>query len=458
MKKLLLLLPLIFLSLIIFTGQKSQDQPERWNPDPSMTRIYAESEYIPLPQNDNVIFSTATRMISLPNGVFAVSPNFRVHPSAGTQSETPITRHPLNQLIMLGSANTYRGGSTFSTGVYVTTDGGATWFGSDTLNNGGFSFGDPGPVIDKNGTFLMSYITTTGSMGASYSSNNGINWAPTVTFPGASTSADKNLSGTDDSPSSAYYGRSYTVYTEFAGTYTNRIVISYTANGGVTWSSVAPVSPPTSSGHHHQGCDVRTGPNGEVYVVWANCTTNGQNSTEDSLGFAKSLDGGVTWALTTNSADNMNGIRSASLFNSIRANGFPRIDVDRSGGPRNGWIYVVTGEKTDAPATDVSDVILHKSTNGGTNWTSSRVNQDAAGNGKYQYMPAVRVDEFGGVNVIFYDTRNTATNDSAQIYVARSVDGGSTWSEILVSDHKFKPKPISGLATGYQGDYIGITS
>lgn len=458
MKKLLLLLPLIFLSLIIFTGQKTQDQSERWNPDPSMTRIYAESEYIPLPQNDNVIFSTATRMISLPNGVFAVSPNFRVHPSAGTQSETPITRHPSNQLIMLGSANTYRGGSTFSTGVYVTTDGGATWFGSDTLNNGGFSYGDPGPVIDKNGTFLMSYITTTGSMGASYSSNNGINWAPTVTFPGASTSADKNLSGTDDSPSSAYYGRSYTVYTEFAGTYTNRIVISYTTNGGVTWSSIAPVSPPTSSGHHHQGCDVRTGPNGEVYVVWANCTTNGQNSTEDSLGFARSLDGGVTWALTTNSADNMNGIRSASLFNSIRANGFPRIDVDRSGGPRNGWIYVVTGEKTVAPATDVSDVILHKSTNGGTNWTSSRVNQDAAGNGKYQYMPAVRVDEYGGVNVIFYDTRNTTTNDSAQIYVARSVDGGSTWSEILVSDHKFKPKPISGLATGYQGDYIGITS
>ena len=110
------------------------------------------------------------------------------------------------------------------------------------------------------------------------------------------------------------------------------------------------------------------------------------------------------------------------------------------------------------PATDVSDVILHKSTNGGINWTSSRVNQDAAGNGKYQYMPAVRVDEYGGVNINYYDTRNIPTNDSAQIYVSRSIDGGSTWSDILVSDHKFKPKPISGLAGGYQGDYIGITS
>lgn len=458
MRKFIPFSSVLLFAVFFFMGQKSPDSSPRWNPDPSMTRLYTQGIYSPLPEQDNYTVSNDPRYTITPIGTFAVSPNFRVHPSAGTQSETPITRHPLNQLIMLASANTYRGGSTFSTGVYVTTDGGVTWFGSDTLNNGGFSYGDPGPMIDKNGTFLMSYITTTGSMGASASTNNGINWIPTVTFPGASTSADKNLSGTDDAPSSAYYGRSYTVYTEFAGTYTNRIVLSYTTNSGTSWSSVTPVSPPTSSGHHHQGCDVRVGPNGEVYVVWANCTTNGQNSTEDSLGFAKSTNGGVSWVVSKNNANNMNGIRAAALFNSIRANGFPRIDVDRSGGTRNGWIYVVTAEKTIAPATDVADVILHKSTDGGNTWSASRVNQDAAGNGKYQYMPAVRVDEYGGVNVVFYDTRNTATNDSAQVFVARSIDGGTSWSEILISDQKFRPTPISGLATGYQGDYIGITS
>ncbi len=323
MKGFLLLLPILVIGLFLFTGQKSPDNSAKWNSDPSMTRIYQTGEYIPLPQSDNTVFSTSTRYVSTPIGVFAVSPNFRVHPSAGTQSEVPIVRHPSNQLIMLGSANTYRGGSTFSTGVYVTTNGGLTWFGSDTLNNGGFNSGDPGPAIDKDGRFLMSYITTTGSMGASYSINNGINWAPTFTFPGATTSADKNLSGTDDAPSSAFYGRSYTVYTEFGGSFINRIVLSYTTNGGVSWSTVAPVSPPTSSGHHHQGCDVRVGPTGQVYVVWANCLTNGQNSTEDSLGFAMSSNGGVSWAVAKNNADNMNGIRTASLINGIRASGFP---------------------------------------------------------------------------------------------------------------------------------------
>ena len=90
-------------------------------------------------------------------------------------------------------------------------------------------------------------------MGASFSTNNGITWSPTVTFPGATTSADKNMSATDDAPSSAFYGRSYTVYTEFGGSFVNRIVSSYTTNGGVNWSPVAPVSPSDSSGHFHQG-------------------------------------------------------------------------------------------------------------------------------------------------------------------------------------------------------------
>jgi hypothetical protein len=131
MKKFLFLLPVLSLSLILFMGQKSQDRPEKWNIDSRMTRMIQQSEYVPLPQNDNVVFSTSTRYISTPNGVYAVSPNFRVHPSAGTQSEVPITRHPSNQLIMLASASRTEG-STFKPGVYVTTNGGVSWFGSDT--------------------------------------------------------------------------------------------------------------------------------------------------------------------------------------------------------------------------------------------------------------------------------------------------------------------------------------
>ncbi|MDR3667870.1 MAG: hypothetical protein P4L35_13590, partial [Ignavibacteriaceae bacterium] len=85
-----------------------------------------------------------------------------------------------------------------------------------------------------------------------------------------------------------------------------------------------------------------------------------------------------------------------------------------------------------------------------------RVNQDVLNNGKDQYMPCINVDAVGAVNVVYYDNRNT-TADSTQVYISRSIDGGSTWSDIQVSDHTFKPFSITGAATGYQGDYIGIT-
>lgn len=441
----------------VFSDSQSQDNSPKWNIDPR-TRIDLNplGQYIELPAGDNASFSNEIRYISTPQGVFAVGPNYRVHPTnARTQSETPIVRHPLNPNIMFASANTYNVGglTTFSCGHYITTDGGLTWFGDDTTN---FNYGDPAPMIMHTGRMLISYITSTGSMGAAYSANFGSTWSSTFTFPGATTSADKNFSAVDGEPGSSYYGRCYTVYTEFAGAYANRIVSSYSTDGGVSWSSIIPVSPVPSAGHHHQGCDIVVDIYGWVRVVWANATTNGQNSTEDSLGWAESGTGGTSWADQSNHKVNTNGIRALSLFNSIRVNGFPRIATDRSCNASSGDDYVVMAEKNFAPALDNADIVMMKTPDGGSTWSRVRVNQNASGS--YEYFPAIDVDATGAINVCYYSTRNTPTNDSAEIYLSRSTDGGTTWVDVKVSDHKFKPIPIPGTATGYQGDYIGITS
>ncbi len=458
MKRFFLLIPVLMMGFIIFTGQKSTNESHRWNPDPRMTRLYPAGEYVPLPKDNSYTPSTQTRIITTANEVYTIYPNFPVHPSFGSQTEVPITRHPQNPLIMFASANTYYGGTTFSVGSYATTDGGTTWFGSDTLNNGIFNYGDPGPAIDKDGRFHMTYINLQGRMGASYSTNNGITWSTEFVIPGSTTNSDKNLAGSDGIPASPYFGRTYMAYTEFGGSFFNRILLSYTSNGGVSWTTAAPVSPPPLGQNIHQGADVKVGPNGEVYVVWANQPGIG-TVYEDSLGFAKSTDGGVTWTVSRCNASDMNGIRDfTSAFMGIRVNGFPRIDVDISSGQRRGWIYVTTSEKFLAPATDLADIVLHRSSDGGNTWVKRRVNQDTPGNGKRQYFGTVNVDDQGGVNVLYYDTRNTPTNDSSEVYLSRSLDGGETWVDMLISDRKFKPKPVSGLAGGYQGDYIGITS
>jgi subtilisin-like proprotein convertase family protein len=457
MNKIILLLPVLAVLVISNSAMlqdKSNEDP-RWVQDPS-TRVRVLGDYSSLPQVDNYVHpNKETRVLETPAGNVVLLPNFRPFPSPATQSEVEACRHPGNQNMLFIAWNSFQSPSTFfGTGWATSSNAGLNWTGNvQTVPN----FGDPGPWIwGPTGTFAgrfgISFITSSFAMGASFSTNNGSTWAPAVTFAGSSN-ADKNFSATDDQPSSPFFGRAYTVWTAFS--LSSRIVISFTTDGGATWSPTSPVSPVPSGGHHNQGCDVKVGPGGVVHVIWAHCTTNGQNSTEDNLGYARSTDGGVTWAFSSNNVADMNGIRTSNLMNGIRANGFPRLDIDKTGGARNGWLYVVAGEKNFAPALDNSDIVLMRSTNNGVNWTRTRVNQDAAG--KLNWFGAVRVDEQGGLNIVYYDQRNVSSTQ-AEVFVSRSLDGGNTFTDIQASDHSFTPAPISGLATGYQGDYIGITS
>jgi subtilisin-like proprotein convertase family protein len=384
-----------------------------------------------------------------PAGVLAVGANFRVLPNSNEQDELYLSYNPAWPNVMFGSANTTVG-STYGQGVYVTTNGGVTWYGTDLMPNEPSSTSDPGPAIDKNGTFVFTSLNTGGTafMYSQYSTNFGVNWSSPITI--YASSSDKNLTASDDVPSSPYYGRTYTAWTQWSGSYP--ILASYTTNGGVSWSTAQAVNSPTNTS---QGADVVVGPNpaGVVYICWSK-----QSSVSIGVGFSKSTNGGVSW-ITNETAFASNGTRDNSNFGGwgVRVNDFPRIAVDKSGGPRNGWIYIVDDEKNLSPAGSDADVILHKSTDGGTTWSAGvRVNQDLINNGKLQFFPVVCVDGSGGVNVLYYDNRNYASlADSCETYMSRSIDGGVTWTDIKVSDHRWKPVGEGGSGT-YMGDYIGL--
>lgn len=441
-------LAVLFIAIFAFANVQAQ---EKW----STSRKPVMGSYTKLPSETNSWQNTnrTIQVYNLNNMVITVGPSVRVLPTANAQQdEIILVRHPLNQNIMFGGANTTAGG-VYGQGGYLTTDGGATWTGNNLLSPFTQSSSDPGPTIDKNGVIIFTTLDSPG-MVAAYSTNNGVSWSGRITIQ--SGSVDKNFAASDDAPSSPYYGRSYCVWSNFAAGQPP-IMCGYTTNSGVSWTGVMQVNTPLS-GHYSQGCDVMCGPNGEVYICWA-APTSASPYTEDYCGFAKSTNGGTSWTVLNNAFD-MNGIR-ATTFNgwNFRVNGFTRIGVDRSGGPRNGWIYVVAAEKNLAPAGSDADVILHSSSDGGATWSAGvRVNQDPLNNGKVQFFPAIRVDENGGVNVCYYDNRNyPSVGDSCETYMSRSVDGGATWSDVKVSDHAWKVKGEAGLGT-YGGDYIGISS
>ncbi len=442
---------LLFVFIVSISGIYSQ---ERW----SVSRKPVMGTYSKLPSETNSWQNTNTKVNVYQFGdrIVTVGPNFRVLPSPNAQQdEIVLVRHPLNQNIMFGGANTTVSG-VFGQGGYITTDGGVTWTGTNLLPGYSQNSSDPAPTIDKNGVIIFTTLDVPGNLGmqSTYSLNNAVSWSSKVTI--TSVSSDKNFAASDDAPSSPYYGRSYAVWSNFSAG-TPPIMVSYTTNSGQSWSAPSQINSPPG-GHYSQGVDIMCGPTGTVYVIWA-APTSSSPFTEDFLGFAKSTDGGVSWQVTENAYD-MNGIRAASLNGwNFRVNGFPRIGVDRSGGSRNGWIYAVASERNLAPAGSDADVVLHRSTDGGATWSPGiRVNQDPINNGRVQFFPAIRVDEGGNVNIVYYDNRNYPNvNDSCETYMSQSSDGGNTWTEFPVSDHRWKVKGESGLGN-YGGDYIGISS
>ncbi len=380
--------------------------------------------------------------------------NFRIHPSSNAQIEPSITRSPVNPMIMFAASYTISN-SFRSEGNYFSIDGGQTWFGSDTCNSGGSTNnhgGDPGPIIDKDGRFILThqggFIV---GMFSNLSTDFGATWTNNTLI--ASGDQDKGTPGTDDVSTSAYYGRTYLVWTRFLSPFP--IVSSYTTNGGTNWSSLVQINS-TPTGYVSLGADIKVNYDGSVCVCWAGVLTSSPQN-EKFCGFSRSTDGGANWNVNENIFA-MNGVKTASLQPwNIRINGYPHIETDKTGGARNGWIYIVTGEKDLLPAGTDPDIIFHSSSDNGATWSQAvRVNQDPLNNGKVQYFPTLAVDDNGGINVVYYDNRNISS-DSMDVYISRSTDGGLSWNDYRINDHRFKPKTVTGaVGSGNQGDNIGI--
>jgi len=386
--------------------------------------------------------------------IYPQYPNFRIYPSSAVQIEPVIVRHPTNQQILFASAYTISPPSFRSEGIYVSTDGGNSWRGNDTNTGSNLNFhgGDPGPVIDKNGVFIITHLppSATGML-SNFSTDQGLTWSVNNLIYNA-TFVDKAFTATDDAPSSPFYGRSYVAFTRFSPPYP--LVYSFTTNGGTNWSTVSQLNS-SCNGNRSYGPSISVGPTGVVFIAWASSITISPYS-EDYIGFAKSSNGGINWNVNECAID-CNGIRATQLPPwGIRSNSNPTLDVDKTGGPRNGWIYVAIANKNLPPAGSDPDIVFHRSTDNGNTWSSGvRVNQDQINNGRNQFFPIIRADENGGINIIYYDSRHAA--DSVDVYLSRSTDGGTSWNDFRVTSNRFMPKSPVG-SSGNMGDNLGLTS
>lgn len=330
-------------------------------------------------------------------------------------------------------------------GYSYSTDGGVTWSPSallDSTSLGGnlLRNSDASVTVDTAGNFYITTIALNNSNNnttlAIYKSTDG-----GVTFPMSAvlyqgSSEDKEMITTDLTPGSPFYNRMYISWSRLSLSADIKVIRS-TDMGG-TWSS--PVN--VSSNGTGQGSDPAVGANGEVYVVWVNANTWGTQY------FSKSTDGGVTFSPQTVFAS---GNAGTIPWSQSGPTTFPAVACDISGGPRNGYIYVVWGDGRNGD----EDVFLERSTDRGSTWSSPvRINNDGIGNGKVQAWPWIAVNQNGLISVVYYDTRNTPNNNTIECWVARSSDGGVTFSNEALSTQQ---SPTNQPNTDVRfGDYIGV--
>jgi hypothetical protein len=330
-------------------------------------------------------------------------------------------------------------------GYSYSIDSGVTWsvpvILDSTLIPGEPRNSDPVLGVDSAGNFYIGVIAlnvsnSNGMIVVYKSTDGGVTFQSAYTAASSSgTGEDKEYITTDLVPGSPYYNTIYFTWTRF--TSGQRILCIKSTNGGVNWSTPANVSEAT---YGVQGSDPAISTNGQINVVWV--ANNGSNS---SIYYDKSTDGGNTFGTDIVISTGT----TPTLPNSAQT--FPSIAADISGGPRNGYLYTVFSDSRNGDP----DVFLCRSTNGGSNWSAPlRVNNDAIANSKLQYWPWIGVNDNGNIAIIWLDTRNTTSNTIFEAYLARSNDGGLTFTNELLST---QPSPTSTPGTNVRfGDYICV--
>ncbi|MEO0896921.1 MAG: sialidase family protein [Bacteroidota bacterium] len=168
----------------------------------------------------------------------------------------------------------------------------------------------------------------------------------------------------------------------------------------------------------------------------------------EKIYFDKSTDGGKTWLDKDIVAATQPGGWTINIPGLNRSNGMPVTAVDLSKGPHRGTVYINWADQRNGE--DDTDIFLAKSTDGGMTWSNPlRVNNDAAG--KHQFLTWMSVDpKTGKIYIVFYDRRDHE-GEETDVYLAWSDDGGANFTNVKISE-----KPFTPTVGTFFGDYNDI--
>lgn len=340
---------------------------------------------------------------------------------------------------------------------YSSTDGGRNWTKTALSSSMGV-YGDPVVRIDYDGIIYYSHLSNPD--GAAYrsesfldrivvqrSTDNGETWND-GSHPAIRGSKDQDKQWMAIDPRNNHLYMTWTEFDSYGSEEPedkSRILFSKSVDQGLSWSE--PLSISQFEGDcidddmTTEGAVPAVGPNGEIFVSW---------SFDEKIYFDKSLDGGQTWMNEDKVIAHQPGGWAFDIPGISRCNGMPITEVDLSDGPRKGAIYVNWSDQRNG--IDDTDIWLISSKDQGNTWTNPvRVNTDPAG--KQQFLSWMDIDQSSGnISIVFYD-RRASSDETTDVYVAHSTDGGISFSNQKINRTSFKPNPNI-----FFGDYNDISS
>jgi hypothetical protein len=342
-----------------------------------------------------------------------------------------------------------------------TTDGGDTWTGAEgTVPPNYRVAGDVSTTVDRHGHAFLCYIAFDhtgvtsywglgGSRGGIFvrrSLDGGKTWEKepriVVEHPVTKPSLpweDMPSIIADTREKSPFAGNLYIGWIRFLPDRTD-MLFSRSVDDGMTWSTPKVVSSESGLPRDDTGGLVAfrgaIADDGTLYATW---------SDGKGIVFTTSRDGGKTFARSRRVIETAPPYFSIANFS--RGNGFPNIAIE----PKSHRLYVSWGDYRNG---DI-DIFVAASADRGKTWSApTRVNDDPKHDGKDQFMQWIAVDPAdGSAYVMFYDRRGDSANVKAIVVLARSTDGGRTFTNYAWTDIPFDPRESSFL-----GDYNGLAA
>jgi len=364
--------------------------------------------------------------------------------NTGSPNEPSICINPknTNQIVAGTNLNFY----------FYSTNAGLNWTKA-TLTSTYSVWGDPAITADTAGNFYYGHLTN--SSGSYFidrivvqkSTNGGMNWS-NGSFAGyiPPKQQDKEWLCVDPRNNNIYMTwTQFDSYGSSSPSDSSTILFSRSTDAGTTWSSALRINKKAGDcvdeDNTVEGAVPCTGPNGEIYVSW---------SGPSGIVLNKSTDGGLNWLSEDKFITTQPGGWDYAIPGIYRANGLPITACDISNGPYRGTLYVNWSDQRNGAAD--TDVFLIKSTDGGNTWSAvKRVNDDPAG--KQQFFTWMTIDQTTGyLYFVYYDRRNY-TNNQTDVYMAKSTDGGETFTNFKVSATPFTP-----TSSVFFGDYTNISA